>query len=291
MSAVSFGQVQLAGGLMPSTGKYFFVHSVTGSNNNNGAKPDKPLATIVKALTLATAAKGDTIVCMAGHTEDVIAAGTITISKSGVRIIGLGSGKARPVINYTTAAAASVDITGANVLIRNVYFRALGVDAVTAMINISAADVALEDCELETGDATNQAVLGILTTAAADRLRVKNCFFHGSADAGTATAIRIVGGDGIVLEGNDFQGNYTTTLGAIENVTTACTNCIVKGNIINNRTASSAKGMVFVSTSTGQISRNHMQILTGSAPITGAAMSWVGANYYAAVIATAGTLI
>jgi hypothetical protein len=34
-----------------------------------------------------------------------------------------------------------------------------------------------------------------------------------------------------------------------------------------------------------------MQVLTGTAPIVGAAMSWVGRNYYAATIATAGTLI
>ena len=43
--------------------------------------------------------------------------------------------------------------------------------------------------------------------------------------------------------------------------------------------------------STGQISGNQMQILSGTAPITGDAMAWVGNNYYAAAIATAGTLI
>ncbi len=51
------------------------------------------------------------------------------------------------------------------------------------------------------------------------------------------------------------------------------TNAVVDGNRINNLTASSTKSMVFVAGSTGMISNNRMQILSGSAPITGAALS------------------
>lgn len=47
----------------------------------------------------------------------------------------------------------------------------------------------------------------------------------------------------------------------------------------------------FAAGSTGMISDNRMQILSGTAPITAAGMSWVGGNYYAAALATAGTLI
>lgn len=291
-SKLAFGDLQIgAAGLPVTDGSYFFVSSLTGSNGNKGERPEKPFATIAKAITACTAAKGDVIVCLPGHTEAVTAAGTITVSKSGITIFGVGRGRNRPVITYTTAAAASFDITAANVRVENVVFSAVGVDAVTAAVNVSAADAQFVNCEFELANATNQAVLGILTTAAADRLLVQDCFFHGSADAGTAAAVRVVGGDSIRIEKNRFQGNYTTTLGAIDNVTTACTNTIVSENIINNRTASAAKAMVFVAGSSGQISRNYMQVLTGTAPITGAGMSWVGANYYAATIGAAGTLI
>jgi hypothetical protein len=226
-----------------------------------------------------------------GHTEACIAAGTITVSKAGVTILGVGYGRQRPVITYTTAVGASFDITAANVRVENVVFNGTGVDAVTAMVNVSAADAQFVNCEFETGNATNQATLAVLTTAAADRILFDGCHFHGSADAGTAAAIRVVGGDSGRVLNSVFIGNYTTTLGAIDNATTACTNFTVRDNCIYNRTASSTKAMTFQAGSTGQIARNYMQILSGTAPITGAAMSWVGGNYYAATIATAGTLI
>ena len=42
----SFG-VPMMGGMIPSTtGKYYFVNSVTGSNGNEGTDPSAPLATI-----------------------------------------------------------------------------------------------------------------------------------------------------------------------------------------------------------------------------------------------------
>lgn len=291
-SKLAFGDLQISTGVLPPTsGSYFFVSSLIGSNGNAGDKPERPFATIVKAITACTAAKGDVIVCLPGHTEAVTAAGTIDVSKSGVTILGVGFGRQRPVITYTTAAAASFNVTAANVRVENVVFSGVGVDAITAMINVSAADAQFVNCEIETGNATNQATLGILTTAAADRLLVKDTFIHGSADAGTAAAIRVVGGDSIRIENNRIIGNYTTSLGGIDNATTACTNAQVVDNTIFNRTASSTKAMVFQAGSTGQIARNYMQILSGTAPITGAAMSWVGANYYAATIATAGTLI
>lgn len=288
-SKFAFGDVQVGAALPLTSGAYWFVSSTLGSNGNRGDKPERPVATIAKAISLAAA--GDTIVCLPGHTEAVTAAGTITVSKAGLTILGVGYGRRRPVITYTTAVGASFDITAANVRIENVVFSGVGVDAVTAMVNVSAADAQFVNCEFETGNATNQATLGILTTASADRLLVQSCHFHGSADAGTATAIRVVGGDSIRILDNIFIGNYTTTLGAIDNATTACTNCTVRDNCIYNRTASSTKAMTFQAGSTGQIARNYMQILSGTAPITGAAMSWVGANYYAATIATAGTLI
>lgn len=288
-SKLALGDVQIAGTLPVTQGNYWFVDSVNGSNGNSGLKPERAVATIVKAIALAAA--GDTIVALPGHTEAVTAAGTIAVSKAGLTIVSAGFGRRRAVITYTTAVGASVNVTAANVTFIGVVFAAIGFDNITAAVNVSAADCAFIDCEFELANATNQAALGILTTAAADRLVVKNSHFHGSADAGTAAAIRIVGGDAIRIENNRFIGNYTTSLGAIDNATTATSNAVIMDNTIVNRTASATKAMVFVSASTGSIARNYMQILSGTAPITGAAMSWVGGNYYAATIATAGTLI
>jgi hypothetical protein len=274
-----------------TTGTYYFVDSNNGSNNYDGKSPAQAVATLAKALALVAASKGDTIYVMPGHTETLTAAAAVAASVAGVKIVGLGTGKNRPVFNYSTAVGASFDVTAANVWLENLYFRALGIDNVTAMLNVQAADCSIVNCEFEHGDATNQAALGILTNASADRLRVMHSQFHGTNNAGTNAAIRIVGGTDIQIRHCTFQGAYASGTGPIENVTTACVNAVICDNVLQNFTASCTKAMVFVAAATGQISRNYLQILSGTAPITGAAMSWVGGNYYAAAIATAGTLI
>jgi hypothetical protein len=290
----SFGMPVLPG-LPPTTGSVFFVcnaSGASGSDSNSGLRPDQPLATIAKAITLATASKGDQILVMPGHTEAVIAAGTLTISKAGVQVIGLGTGRLRPVITYTTAAAASVDITAANVLVQNIVFKAVGVDAVTAAMNITAADVTVRDCEFELADATNQAVLGLLTTAAADRLRLERCHFHGTTDAGTAAAVRLVGGTDQVITDCVMVGAYTTSKGGVDNITTACVNLTVNACIISNLTASATVCINLVATTTGSVSNCRLSVLSGTAPIVGAALNQVGGNYYKAAAGVgAGTLL
>jgi hypothetical protein len=276
-----------------STGNVFYVDSVTGTNAvGYGTSPDAPVASIAYAIAnLCTAAKGDVILVMPGHTETIIGAAGVAASVAGVRIIGLGRGRNRPVVNYTTAVGASFDISAANVRVENIVFTPIGVDNITAAINVTAADAEIVNCDFQHASASAQAALVILTTAAGTRLTVQGCRFYGTTDAGTNAAIRLVGGDGHTIRDNTFSGAYASGTGPIENVTTACTNAIICDNRIQNFTAACTKAMVFVATSTGQISRNYMQILSGTAPISGAAMSWAGANYYAAVVATAGSLI
>ncbi len=275
-----------------TTGNVFYVNSSTGSDvAGNGQNPDAPFATINYAVTQCTDNNGDLIIVMPGHTETIIAAGGITVDKIGVKIVGIGRGRNRPVINYTTSAAGTFLVSAANAWIENVVFKPLGVASVVTAVSVTAADATFNLCEFELANGTNQAVAGITTTAAADRLTVQNCKFHGSNNAGTNAALVIVGGDSHFIFNNVFQGAYGQTVGAISQITTTTTNCIIQFNYIQNFTAGATKAITMTASSTGQISDNNMQILSGTAPITGAAMSWVGCNYYAATIATAGTLI
>ena len=288
VNALSALNPELLVGVRTVKGALRFVDS-TAAAGGNGNSWDGAYNTLQGAVD--GSAAGDVLLVAAGSSFTMTAAGTLTVNKAGLTFIGLGNGRRRPNILYSTAVAASVDVTSANCHFINFYFDGTGIDAVTAMVNVQAADCAFEQCDVEHADSGGQATLGILTNASGTRLRVSGCRFYGSRDAGTAAAVRIVGGDGHIIEDSIFSGNYTSGIGGLENVTTACTNTIVRHNVIQNFTASSTKAMVFVSTSDGQIFRNYMQILSGTAPITGAAMSWAGGNYYAAVIATAGTLI
>lgn len=251
----------------------------------------RTFTSLSSAITAAEANRGDVILLLPGFTTTCTGAGTITVSKAGVSIIGLGEGNARATVSYSTAVAASFDITAANVTVDNVIFDMTGVDAITAGINVQAAGVTIRNCRIINASASAQATLCVLTNASATRFKFIDNEVTGTTDAGTTAAVRIVGGDSIVVENCTFFGAYGSGNGAIENITTASTNLKIRDNCINNATAGSTKAIVLVAGTTGQIARNYMQILSGTAPITGAGISWVGGNYYAATIATAGTLI
>lgn len=286
-SSMSELNPELLVGLRGVRGGVWFVDSgLTASGN--GASWSGGVKTLNEAVALAAA--GDTVCVAPGHAETCIAASTILISKS-LNIIGFGLGRARPTISYTTSTAATFAISGANVRIVNFVFSPLGIDAVVTAVALTGADAEFLGCDFQQGNATNQATNCITTTAAADRMTVRGCRFYGDGTAGPNAAIVIVGGDGHIIQDSIFSGSYGAGVGAIQQLTTTTTNCLVIRNFINNVTASATKAMVFTASSTGMISENRMQILSGAAPITGAAMSWVGANYYAATIGQLGVLI
>lgn len=299
MYNINAGYGSRANALPFVTGKIFLVCQNTIANYDNIQElwPIDPEgvvrlhSTIQSAIDASVANRGDLILVAPGHTTTITAAGQLDFNKAGVRVLGLGDANSRPTITFTTVNTADMDIDAANVVLDNFIIDLTGVDALAAPIDVNAAGFTLQNSTIRTASASAQATLGILTDATADRLAVRNCRFIGTTDAGTAAAIRIVGGNEHIIEDNYFYGAYTTTLGAIDNVTTACLRTIVRNNTIVNITASSTKAMVFVAGSTGFIRGNTMQILSGTAPITGAGMSWAGANYYANAVATAGTLI
>lgn len=277
-----------SGGNIPaSTGNYFFVCSVSpfASNGNPGTDPNQPKATIAGALSAATASNGDVIVLMPGHAETVNGTTDITIDKAGVYIVGLGTGRLRPTISYSTAIGASVDITAANVTIDNVVFDPTGFGAVTAAINITGADVTLINCEMVISTGTNAPVRGILTAATAARLRVENCRFLGPATSTqtcTAAISHEVGID-YIIRGCEFKGKFTQ---AILNA------AAVLGGLIDSNRFVIGTGTVAITmhaSSTPFIVNNRINVPSGTAPITAAAGFVAGNIYSAAAGVTAGT--
>lgn len=273
------------------TGNVFWVHS-GGTGTGPGYSPETAFSTIDAAVGACAADNGDVILVMEDHAESVTGAAGIAADVAGVRIIGLGVGRARPQITFTTAAGASCDVSAARVSLENLVF-VNGIDSQTAMVNVSAADCVIRGCEFQTGDATTQAALGVLTTAAANRLVVEGCHFHGTADAGTAAQVRFVGGDSIVIRNNDLIGACATT-GNVSNITTAATNVVIDGNRMLNQTADgNNKTVVLDGSTTGIISNNRMAVIdsTSPAPVT-AAGAYVSGNYFTgAAGVTASTLM
>lgn len=278
-------RIGLASILGHPVGQIFYVSSRQGATTNDGLTRSAPLAAITPALALCVDYGSDVVVAMEGHAETITGAAGIAVNKIGVTVLGEGRGSVAPTISYSTAVGASFDITAAGARVEGFVFDGTGIDALTSMINVSAAGVSFLRNRLFLGNSTNQATLGLSATAAASHLTIADSTFHGSATAGTTAAILLVGsgGDtlGIGVENirilrNTINGAFTTSVGGIQQTTNDCTNLIVMDNTINNVTASSTKAMVFTSTTTGIIARNYCGILTGVAPITAAAMQWVG---------------
>lgn len=240
--------------------------------------------TITAALASVVAARGDVILVAPGHAESITGAAGITISKSGVRIIGLGNGRLRPTLTWSTSTAAQIVISGANVSIENFVFDFTGVSAVVAGFSITGADVSFVKCEGVLSTGTNAPVLGFLTAATAARLRFEDCRFIGTAtstDTVTAVIKHEVGID-YVIKNCEFKGKMTQ---AILNATA------VLGGLIDSNRFVIATGTVAISmnaASTPFIVNNRINVPSGTAPIVAAAGFVAGNVYSAAAGVTAG---
>jgi hypothetical protein len=291
----SFGIPVIPGASRIYTGNSYFVCNAStlgGSNNNSGTSPGQPLSTLVKALTLVTANNDDVIYVMRGHAESIPTAAYILCATAGVSIVGLGNGRQRPVFTWT-GTAGTWSVTAANVTISNLVFNLRGIDAVTTGFTVTGDDCTFDGCSFDCAITSFVALLGITVTGT-DRFRFLNNHVYGRAAANMTNFIQIVGSSGkqldYVIDNNRITGNYTTSLGAINNITAACTDIVITNNYIVNRTASATKAIVLLTGSTGMVMNNGFGIGSGAAPITGDAVHWAR-NWSAAAVATNGTLV
>jgi hypothetical protein len=260
---------------VPTTGSVFFTGSVAGSATG-GHHPDAHSATLIQAQSLATASVGDIVHVAPGHAESITGAAGMTFSKAGVTYQGLGNGRNRPTITFTTAIGAQMIVSGANIIFRNMIFDFTGFDAITAAISVTGADVAFEGCEFITNSATAGCVLGILTAATATRFRVSGCRFLGTfANTGTTTTAQIKHEVGVdyCFENNYFCGKMTQ---AILNATTI-TNGLIRNNDFHIGTGTAA--ITMETSSAGMIAFNRAVVASGTAPYAGAAMSYTQNHY------------
>lgn len=277
---------------MSHPGKVFWVYNGTallpgqksGSDGNDGTF-NAPFSTLDYAIGRCTANRGDVIMIKPGHAETLTAT-SVAVDVAGIAIVGLGKGSSRPTFN-ATATASVFPISAANVTVHNLLFTG-GIDAVVSMITVAAADVHLNDIELR--DVTGQMVAGVLTTAAADRLKVTGLKYDGADAAGGAAAVAIVGGDQIEISDFDIIGNFS--VGGIDVRTTATTNLQVKdGNIWNQHGTIDCCIVDTVTASTGVMGPDLFLRLTENAAniteaITGATFHYNGGGTVAGLVGT-----
>lgn len=279
-------------GTVETTGRFYIVGKagLAGLNEVMGMYPGNypdgtavVFPTVKLALAACLANRGDVILVMPGHTENITNATDFAVNVAGVTIIGLSQGNLRPIFTFTTAITANVPVTGANSSINNCIFDGTGFDAVTSMFTITAPGVTLRKNNFITGNATNQIGVGVTTSALATYFTFDSNNVVGTTDAGTTNFLQMVGGDNAQITNNTFYGAYTTSLGPINQITTAGVSMLIANNSLVNATASSTKVIVLVAGSTGVIRDNRIGILSGTAPITGAGIYMIQNPYLAAV--------
>lgn len=243
--------------------------------------------------------EGATIFVAPGHTENVTAAGGLDTGTdtAGLSIIGLGEANERALFTFTTDVAADFNIGSNGVTLDNLRWDLTGIDNLTAPFDINDTGFTMRNCDITTADSGGQTALALLTDANAGNMTLEDNRFLGTIDAGTATAIRIVGGDGTIIRRNYIVGAYTTTLGGIEVLTTPATNLLIENNTIRNVTLASTKAITLATQSSGAVVNNRLGILSGTTPIgvtagdTSTGLT-VGGNYFTnATSVTAGTLL
>lgn len=259
------------------------ISSMYGAGYPDGTPIVFPTITLALAKTVAD--RGDTVMVANNHDETITTAGGITVSTNGVTLLGLGNGVDRPTITFTTAVAASFNVTGNEVLIKNFQFTN-GIDAQTAMVNVTGTDASFINCEFDTNTATTGAILGILTGATSDRFSAMNCRFIGPAvNAGTTTTAQIQyeSAVDIVLQRNYHCGKMTQ---AVLNVT----GTVLRGLIADNYfvIGTGTKAIAVAAASTPFIVNNRMNVASGTTPIVAAA-GFVAGNIYSAAAGVTST--
>ena len=254
----SFGVPVLGSGLQVpvTTGNYYFVSSVTGSNGNDGKSPQNPFATVKYAITQTTVSNGDCIIMMPYHTESIAVAGGWT-PLAGTSIVGLGWGGAKPVITLT-ATTSTILCSAANLLFQN-FRTTTGISEVVTVFSVSAADVTINAVDhIETG--TYTCISWLVTAAAGNRTSVLNCRHQTTtAPAGTAGWITFVGNDACNVINNTITITRPNNAAAyvVGGLTTASTNLVIQNNLLGSMaTGTTLIACSLYSGSTGLVSDN-----------------------------------
>lgn len=255
-------------GLLLGIGNVWFVdsgNSDSSDSSGSGRTVAQPFSTLAFAVGQTTPSNGDIIIISPGHTETVTAADGIRFGTAavGIQVIGVGQGTNRPTFDFTTAAAADIEIDAANVTLRNLLFTMTGVDAIVAGIDVNASDFAMIGCEVQMSTASNQAVIAVDLDANADNAKIVDCQFL-APDVGATEAIKISGAlTKLKIADCWFDGDFS--LACVHNPTGAvATQLLIRDCYLKNDNAA-VKSIDLNSACTGFLVRNSYHT-AGTAP-------------------------
>lgn len=233
MTTVSDGLYQYGGvpvGGMFTPGRAIFVRPSTGSDGDNGKSPNKAVKTLSKALSLATANKGDVVYLIAesntaASTTDYQSA-TLDWNKDGVHLIGVDAG---PYIGQRARIA-----------------QLSTVKTIDTLFKLSANNCLIKNVEIYQGVATSTATTPVAMEITGQRNLIENCQISGMGD----TSMDVAAGRSLKLTAaaeNTFRNCYVgldtsirATAAAECELSGACTRNIFDKCIFNSYTSNSS---------------------------------------------------
>ena len=214
------------------------VGAVAGSDNNRGTY-QRPFATLAGTLAQCVAGRGDIIFVGAGHAETLSSATAAAMSKSGVAVVGLGSGNLRPIFTLGTANTTTIAVSADGCSFQNCIFIANFLTIAACFTLTTAKDFAVQQCEFrDTSAALNFANVVKSTGAAntADGLTFTDNYYP---SIGTTYNTSVLVADAVnrmnlsrnnifTISTSDIAILAVSTTGAVTNLMIADNNCTSK---------------------------------------------------------------
>lgn len=226
------------------------------------------VSTLNAGLARCRSGKGDVVVVLPGHAENISTADFLSSLVAGTRIIGIGNPGETSHPTFTwTATASSVLLDVANVSIDNLSFDWTSIDGVVAPITVTGAGCSISNCQITVQSASAGALKGVDVSTGANGFRFVNNNMLGVGEAQPLTSSAVL----VSAAVNDVEisGNYICTAGpgaattGLIAVTAAATNVRIRGNeTVNLETAGTALFTITIGdhAATGVISRNFCKI-------------------------------
>ena len=197
-----------------STGRRFFVHSTDGTDNTaHGDTPDAPFATIDYAVGKCTASVGDIIYVMPGHTETVGSAAALDFDVAGIKVIGVGWGDNRPIVNLT-ATDSTVECNADDMWIENIRFKGSIADLVVGVdVKTGCDNLTFKNCQFGGAAASTEMLIAVTIEATNDHITFDGCYFK-EPTGGDSTAAIITEGafTNLLIQNCLFWGDWSTAV-------------------------------------------------------------------------------
>lgn len=250
------GAPVLPTGIPATMGRYVFVHSGRGSDNNQGLTKDDPMATIDGAIGRCTADAGDVILVLPGHAETISGASSLVADIAGVHIFGLGKGSLRPTLTFS-ATASIISVTAANVTLENLLIVG-NVDNIVTGISLGAnADgTVLRNIEMRDGASNKEFLIGIAIAAGCDDVLIDGLRFCGLAGGATGCIEAAGAANRFRLLRSYIRGQFSSQM--VDLTVAASTDVEVGWNTLINIETGAGLGVAAHNSTTGFVHDNRI---------------------------------